>query len=545
MVQLGVKAGLAESCVRTSGRLKSQRENGVGRDWSFLRGKPKMSNESFQLQEELKAEIKKEGGNVDDKAMVKKRVNKALKKGSPSTLSRVKEEKPSPVLVKQETKKEVKAASTPSGSVTVVKHLEEETEVEPLSAPVGALQGSARRKRKGNIVSSVTNSPQEIKVKREASLDVLPPPEVDHRIEPEVDEAVAVRQESPAPQLLTPEEKEAKEQLWRSKISKKVKCENLRFDLNVLWSRLVAAKIPPDVFPITLDRETRDVCVSRVFMSKTWGGSSQSTLPNISKKRFQHGLDDFMYPGPDCQPGTPEVPGAPGLWLDVEDREGTWWREYYGDKPMRVITRVADKPARWQYQGQYRVRLAETLTAEEWRQQKAKVRNAWAKQMSKEKQFQGLREYLIAKRFLGKEPEEHELKQLRAGKMETGMSEEAIQLCMTRGDLKMGVYTMECVGYDQDFQRQVAEKWGSWVPPPTTKKRKATTQLAAKNKKKRKTEGNRKGKGRVEQHAEEEEETSDDESETEDNEDGDVDDDESGAAYATYSSGTRSRPRLV
>ncbi|KAH6873712.1 hypothetical protein BKA70DRAFT_281964 [Coprinopsis sp. MPI-PUGE-AT-0042] len=543
MLQLEVKARVGEACVRTSGRLKSRRENGVGQDWSFLRGKSKKGNELHQVKEETKLVIKEQDENVDDKAMVKKRVNKALKKGPPGTLSRVKEEKPSPVLVKQETKKEVKAGSTPSGSATVVKHLEDETEVEPLSAPVGALQRSARRKRKGNIVSSVPNSPQEIKVKREASPDVLPSPAVSHPAEPEEGEAITVRQA--APQLLTPEEKEAKERLWRSKISKKVKCENLRFDLNVLWSRLVAAKIPPDVFPITLDRETRDVCVSRVFMSKTWGGSSQSTLPNISKKRFQHGLDDFMYPGPDCQPGAPEVPGAPGLWLDVEDREGTWWREHYGDKPMRVITRVADKPARWQYQGQYRVRLAETLTAEEWRQQKAKVRNAWAKQMSKEKQFQGLREYLVAKRFLGKEPEEHELKQLRAGKMETGMSEEAIQLCMTRGDLKMGVYTMECVGYDQDFQQQVAEKWGSWVPPPTTKKRKATTQLAANNKKKRKTEGDRKGKGKVEQHAEEEEETSDVESETEDSEDGDVDDDGSGAAYATYSSGTRSRPRVV
>ncbi|KAH6873710.1 hypothetical protein BKA70DRAFT_1450164 [Coprinopsis sp. MPI-PUGE-AT-0042] len=72
---------------------------------------------------------------------------------------------------------------------------------------------------------------------------------------------------------------------------------------------------------------------------------------------------------------------------------------------------------------------------------------------------------------------------------------------MTRGDLKMGVYTMECVGYDQDFQRQVAEKWGNWVPPPTAKKRKATTQLAAKNNKRRKTEGDRKGKGKVEHHA--------------------------------------------
>ncbi|KAH6884372.1 hypothetical protein BKA70DRAFT_1077464, partial [Coprinopsis sp. MPI-PUGE-AT-0042] len=92
------------------------------------------------------------------------------------------------------------------------------------------------------------------------------------------------------------------------------KYENLRFDLKVLWSRLATAKIPPDLFSIMLEREIRDVCISQVFLSKTWGGGSVATFPNVSAEKLdQHGLNDFMYPGPGSQPGASDVPGAPGL----------------------------------------------------------------------------------------------------------------------------------------------------------------------------------------------------------------------------------------
>ncbi|KAH6873716.1 hypothetical protein BKA70DRAFT_1352579 [Coprinopsis sp. MPI-PUGE-AT-0042] len=536
----------SESCVRTSGRLKYQRENGVGQDWSFLRGKSKKDQELFQAKDESKPSIKKEAERTDDKEAVKRRANSDPKQESPSTKARMKKEENGPsslcVALKQEIKEEIKPGSGLEEEMRVDRRPPAHSHAEPASPS----QRYTRRKSSNNTVASDLSSPRGIKVKREISPDALPPPDIDHTAQAGTKvQAVAFQHEPRAAQHLTLEEKQATEKLWRSKIVKKVKPENLRFDLNVLWSRLVTAKIPPDLFPVTLEPAIRDVCVSRVFMSKTWGGSSQRTFPPIDKKKFKHGLDDFMYPGSASQSATPEVPGAPGLWLDVEDTSGTWWRDRYGDTPVRLFTCIVKSPARWQYQGQYRIRIAKTLEKEEWRQQKAEVRNAWAKKMSKGKHYYGLREYLVAKRFLGREPEEDEIEQLHAGTMSTDMSEAEIQLCMTKGDLRMGVYTMECVGYDEDFQRQVAEKWATWVPPPTTKKRKAPKQLAAANKKKRKTGDDKKSKGKIERDAEEEEEeeTYDVGSESEDGEDGD--DENDGAAYAIYSSGTRSRPRLV
>ncbi|KAH6884375.1 hypothetical protein BKA70DRAFT_1339769 [Coprinopsis sp. MPI-PUGE-AT-0042] len=497
----------SESCVRTSGRLKYQRENGVGQDWSFLRGKSKKDQELFQAKDESKPSIKKEAERTDDKEANPQATKARMKKeeNGPSSLC---------VALKQEIKEEIKPGSGLEEEMRVDRRPPAHSHAEPASPS----QRYTRRKSSNNTVASDLSSPRGIKVKREISPDALPPPDIDHTAQAGTKvEAVAFQHEPRAAQHLTLEEKQATEKLWRK----------LRFDLNVLWSRLVTAKIPPDLFPVTLEPAIRDVCVSRVFMSKTWGGSSQRTFPPIDKKT------------------TPEVPGAPGLWLDVEDTSGTWWRDRYGDTPVRLFTCIVKSPARWQYQGQYRIRIAKTLAKEEWRQQKAEVRNAWAKNMSKGKHYYGLREYLVAKRFLGREPEDDEIEQLHAGTMSTDMSEAEIQLCMTKGDLRMGVYTMECVGYDEDFQRQVAEKWATWVPPPTTKKRKAPKQLAATNKKKRKTGDDKKSKEKIESDAEEEEEegTYDVESESEDGEDGD--DVNDGAAYAFYSSGTRSRPRLV
>ncbi|KAH6873721.1 hypothetical protein BKA70DRAFT_1352592 [Coprinopsis sp. MPI-PUGE-AT-0042] len=352
----------SESSLRTSGRLQSRREHGVGQDWSFLRGKSRKGKELPQVKEEFKVDDIKEEASTDNKATVKQSANMIPKKGSPSSQSRMMKEEETPSLpraaVKQEVKNEIETSSAPpdpAQSAIIVKTLEEAMKVEPS-------QRSPRSKRNDTTTGGpAQGSSQGVKVKREASPDVLPPMDVNHPTPAgtKVDETVTVRQESPAPQQLTPDEKEAREQLWRSKISKKVKSENLRFDLNVLWSRLVTAGIPPDLFPITLDREIRDVCVSRVFMSKMWGGSSQEAFPHIGKD-FTHGLTDFMYPGPDSQPGAPEVPGAPGLWLDLEDETGTHWIASGGERPKRLFTRIMKQPCLWQYQ-------------EEWRQQKATV----------------------------------------------------------------------------------------------------------------------------------------------------------------------------
>ncbi|KAH6884378.1 hypothetical protein BKA70DRAFT_1339781 [Coprinopsis sp. MPI-PUGE-AT-0042] len=413
MVELGNER---ESSLRTSSRLNVRRDNGArSQDWSFLRGKSKKDKEMPQVKEELKFDVKQEAENKDRKVMVEQSTSENLKQDPPcSSEGRVKKEEKGAHDIKNESKAAVEP-SNPEQSATVVEALEEEMAVDlalpaaHAEAPKPSQRSSRNERKEGTTGASAQGLSQKVTAKREACPNVLTAPR-----RTKVDESVAVRQESPAPQPLTPEEKEAKEHLWRSKISKKVKSEHLRFDLNVLWSRLVAAKIPPDLFPITLDREIRDVCVSRVFLSKTWGGGFVATFPTICEEKFnQHGLNDFMFPG---------------LVLSLEFQRflehlasGSMLmttRGHGGENTIWMETRLCVCSPALFTRGQYRSRAARTLTADEWRQQKGRG---------------------------------------SAGKMKKDMTKEEIQLGMTRGDVvklwvrKWGVYTMECVAYDEDL----------------------------------------------------------------------------------------------
>lgn len=49
------------------------------------------------------------------------------------------------------------------------------------------------------------------------------------------------------------------------------------------------------LYPITLDKGSQDVAVSRDFMAAEYGGSIRSTCPNIAKHHLEkHGMDDFI-----------------------------------------------------------------------------------------------------------------------------------------------------------------------------------------------------------------------------------------------------------
>lgn len=144
------------------------------------------------------------------------------------------------------------------------------------------------------------------------------------------------------------------------------KNENLVFNVDTVRERL---RNGPglDIFLITLEKSIRDEAVSRKFMSHQYGGSSQATSPNISKKFLEkHGLNDWLYLSLDYHPHAPQVPGAPGLFFSVGD-PGVWEGE------SRVFTRITQNPALWQYMGQYELTSAPSLTKEEWHEQPHKA----------------------------------------------------------------------------------------------------------------------------------------------------------------------------
>jgi hypothetical protein len=149
------------------------------------------------------------------------------------------------------------------------------------------------------------------------------------------------------------------------KVERKV--EAMKLDPETVRSRIEDAGISLIPYPINCSPEILNTRVSRRFMSTTYGGSSQATFPPISDKKSKHNMRDFMYPSGDSQPEVPKLPGAPGLWFNIE----------YGDHDgcvYRLFTRVQKKtPAEWLYQGQYKLKRSLSLTRDEWVQQKISV----------------------------------------------------------------------------------------------------------------------------------------------------------------------------
>lgn len=113
-----------------------------------------------------------------------------------------------------------------------------------------------------------------------------------------------------------------------------------------------------DPYPIVLDDNIKRATVTRDWISKTYGGSSQGAEPKINRKKFTHGLDDFLFITFDNNPRAPKNPGDPGLLFGPSGPACDF------PKISRVIIR--SKTPQWFYAGQYKFIASASLTKDEW-----------------------------------------------------------------------------------------------------------------------------------------------------------------------------------
>lgn len=107
--------------------------------------------------------------------------------------------------------------------------------------------------------------------------------------------------------------------------------------------------------------------VTRPFISKMYGGSSQATFSTISddkRKERGHDYHGFLCPMASWNPYQPQIPGQPGLFFYLgEDKWDVQWPVF-----------VSAQPNEWLYVGDYEGHHVEPLTAAEWHTQSAEVR---------------------------------------------------------------------------------------------------------------------------------------------------------------------------
>ncbi|KAJ3550606.1 hypothetical protein NMY22_g357 [Coprinellus aureogranulatus] len=289
--------------------------------------------------------------------------------------------------------------------------------------------------------------------------------------------AVKIREESPdvslgtgstqAPSVSDSQEStEEAMKKWKNPKAK-VKKEAATLCGDTVRARLTEAGISMGVVPIDCDKEILDTMVSREFMSKWWGGSMQETFPKIGKAKFaEHGLDDFMYLPDDFQPIAPQVPGAPGIWINEGSDDGEWSES---SSIMRVFSRIRTGPA-----------------LEEWDQQDPAVRIKWAQGIYKKGWGTDVRVNIYSRREYGRLPTKAQYEDIITRKLYNEIKPHHISMALKSGEETMALYTMKCVGYDKAFAKLVHERWQSWVPT-VRKKRKAAGEVKTEQGQKRRT----------------------------------------------------------
>ncbi|SJL01152.1 uncharacterized protein ARMOST_04470 [Armillaria ostoyae] len=225
------------------------------------------------------------------------------------------------------------------------------------------------------------------------------------------------------------------------------KNRNAEFSLDTIQDRLKGFKL----FEVPLDHDVRDVAVTRLFMSNKYGGSPQDTFPRVAQSFLrEHHMDDFMYLNLAMNPHAPQVPGAPGLFFDADEPVDEF------SKTRRVFSRI--RSTQWEYM-------------------------VWASKLSTSKWGIHCRAVVHLHEQLGRRPIGREVEEaLQGGNQYRNITREQIAEAFLKGWVIMAVWTMKCVDYGVNFQRELVAKYANWVPPPSKPKGTAKPRTGTKRK---------------------------------------------------------------
>ncbi|KAJ3573127.1 hypothetical protein NP233_g2627 [Leucocoprinus birnbaumii] len=268
------------------------------------------------------------------------------------------------------------------------------------------------------------------------------------------------------------QERKLREEMVKIDLVLKIKNERVKIKAGLslkhetLADRITKMNCP--MFDIQLDQGIRDIAVPREFLSSIYGGNPQVTFPSIGKQfSARHKYDDFMYPSLDYNPEAAQVPGAPGLFFAVgDDAIGHEWNTV-----QRVITRIAS--GQWQYMGQYSMTPTESLTLRELAAQPEKFLTTWGRETCAKTWGQDVvRRVAARKRFKCQKPTEAQIQAVEDSGEYKRVTPEDIKAALLTGEEVMGVWEMRCVGYEEDFQREIVQRFEGWTPPPRKPRKK-------------------------------------------------------------------------
>ena len=139
---------------------------------------------------------------------------------------------------------------------------------------------------------------------------------------------------------------------------KAVKIEISDVGLNTLSPTGVARRLANLVSYTATELPSTPVSISRLLMSKNFGGSSQGLCPSIDRQRHAHDYE-FAFPGLETNPHAPYNPGEPGLLYRTTD-DVPW-----GERTVKLLVRFNRNDYR--YLGDYQTIRTTPLSQDEYR----------------------------------------------------------------------------------------------------------------------------------------------------------------------------------
>ncbi|KAJ7100097.1 hypothetical protein B0H15DRAFT_944468 [Mycena belliarum] len=232
-----------------------------------------------------------------------------------------------------------------------------------------------------------------------------------------------------------------------------------------------------------------------------------------------------------------EVAGEDDEDSEDDKKKGTDEEEEDDFESWILISRLGS--GIWQYQGQYVEAPAPRLTHHEWMQQSSKVKNVWIEGISECNWGRSIRAAVALRKELGRKPTLKEKKAALSDKANRFLTvtQKDIGNAFDRGELAIYLSTMKCVGYNVDFQRDLAEKMPLFVPAPKAPR--------AKKKRVSKPKGKQKDKNKTNVSAPRSRKRKREETDLGNDFDSDAADDEHDVHMLYRPRGTRSRPIVL
>ncbi|KAI0654153.1 hypothetical protein C8Q70DRAFT_539990 [Cubamyces menziesii] len=220
-----------------------------------------------------------------------------------------------------------------------------------------------------------------------------------------------------------------------------------------IQDRLV--NVPRFAIP-SLSATLKDLLVARADMSiSPWGLSTRRMC--VTQKRADK--RSFIFPQFKHNPHLPLEPGHPGLLYRANDAFG------WDTKAAHHTIFTGLGSSRYRYVGEYRLTKDDPMSPEEFVSSKPEITNIWVNSIAGKPKFEDIRTRVILRDELAREPTVQEVASARQARRFRELNTDAqarakplIRIAYKHGDERLGIWRMECVGFDLNMLQQIADK---------------------------------------------------------------------------------------